>query len=83
MAKPSAKGPDRTVDIACARCREPLYRYRKGGKGALVKCFKARITQDHTLRPGICPGCQGAFARETLVRGTPAFKIIGGKVRVK
>ncbi|MBY5921576.1 hypothetical protein [Ferrimonas balearica] len=83
MAKPNKKGPSTTVDIRCARCRAPLYRYRKGGKGALVKCFKERITEDFTTEPGICPGCGSQFARDTLVRGTPAFKMVGGKVSVK
>ncbi|GAA5192001.1 hypothetical protein [Ferrimonas gelatinilytica] len=83
MAKPNPKGPSSSVAISCARCRAPLYRYRKGGKGALVKCFKARISVDHTEVPGVCPGCGGQFARETLIRGMPAFKIIGGKVRVQ
>ncbi|MBY6017896.1 hypothetical protein KUW04_08910 [Halomonas denitrificans] len=40
MAKPNKKGPSTTVAISCARCRAPLYRYRKGGKGALVKCYE-------------------------------------------
>ncbi|MBY5992371.1 hypothetical protein [Ferrimonas balearica] len=83
MAKPNPKGPSTTVAIACAKCRTPLYRYRKGGKGALVKCFKERIAEDFTQAPGICPGCGSQFARDTLVRGTPAFKIVGGKVSVK
>jgi len=83
MAKPAKKGPVATVDIYCARCRTQLYKYRKGGKGALVKCFKERITTDYTLTPCICPGCQQPFARETLIRGAPAFKMIGGKVYMK
>lgn len=83
MAKPNKKGPDTTVSVSCARCRAPLYRYRKGGKGALVKCFKERIAEDFTSEPGICPGCGSQFARDTLVRGTPAFKMVGGKVQMK
>ncbi|GAA4891560.1 hypothetical protein [Ferrimonas pelagia] len=83
MAKPNKKGPQRTVDVLCARCKTRLYLYRKGGKGALVKCFKERIVQDFTTTAGHCPGCDGQFARETLVRGTPAFKMIGGKVIAK
>lgn len=39
MAKPNKKGPTKTVDIFCSSCRAPLFKYRKGGKGALVKCF--------------------------------------------
>lgn len=80
MAKPNKKGPTKTVDIYCAKCKAPLFKYRKGGKGALVKCFKERITVDHTQVPCTCPNCQQVFARDTLVRGTPAYKMIGGKV---
>lgn len=67
------------MDVLCTQCSKVLYRYRKGGKGALVKCFKERIVVDHTKTPGVCPGCGQRFARETLVRGVPAYKIIGGK----
>ena len=80
MAKPNARAPLKTIKVTCARCGADLYRYRKAGKGALVKCFKERISQDFTVESGICPGCGQLFARETLVRGVPAFKMIGGKV---
>jgi hypothetical protein len=83
MAKPNKKGPTTTVDIYCQQCRARLFRYRKGGKGALVKCFKERIEKDFTAQPCYCPGCDNQFARETLIRGTPAFKMIGGKVFAK
>ena len=83
MAKPNKKGPSATVDIYCSKCKTQLFKYRKGGKGALVKCFKERISKDYTELPCICPGCKLVFARDTLVRGTPAFKMIGGKVYCK
>lgn len=83
MAKPRKKQPTTTVDVYCSKCRTHLYKYRKGGKGALIKCFKERITVDHTEIAGTCPGCDTVFAREQLIRGTPAFKIIGTKVWVK
>ncbi|WP_394497656.1 hypothetical protein [Shewanella sp. ENK2] len=83
MAKPNAKGPTRTVDVFCAKCKTQLFKYRKGGKGALVKCFKERIVDDYTEKPCICPQCDTPFARDTLVRGTPAYKMIGGKVTMK
>ncbi|MCG9770507.1 hypothetical protein L1D59_18085 [Pseudoalteromonas piscicida] len=83
MAKPNKKGPVRTVDIYCAECRQQLFKYRKGGKGSLVKCFKERITQDFTANQINCPHCEQEFARDTLVRGAPALKIIGGKVTFK
>ncbi len=83
MAKPNKKGPSRTVDVYCSRCKARLFKYRKGGKGSLVKCFKERINEDFTEQPCICPGCGGEFARDVLVRGTPAYKIIGGKAYAK
>ncbi|KTF16690.1 hypothetical protein [Pseudoalteromonas sp. H105] len=83
MAKPNKKGPTKTVDIFCGHCKAQLYKYRKGGKGALVKCFVERISQDFTSTPCICPQCERPFARETMIRGAPAYKIIGGKVTLK
>ncbi|MFC3193332.1 hypothetical protein ACFODZ_03645 [Marinicella sediminis] len=83
MAKPNKKAPTATVDVYCSQCKTQLYTYRKGGKGSLVKCFKERISKDFTNTPGVCPGCEQSFARDTLIRGTPAFKMIGGKVFCK
>ncbi|WP_407330369.1 hypothetical protein [Enterovibrio sp. 27052020O] len=83
MAKPNKKLPTRSVDIVCGKCKTRLFKYKKGGKGALVKCFKERIVVDYTTRPCACPNCGVVFARETLVRGTPAYKIIGGKAALK
>ncbi|MDN3379847.1 MULTISPECIES: hypothetical protein [unclassified Pseudoalteromonas] len=83
MAKPNKKGPTKTVDIFCSQCKTQLFKYRKGGKGALVKCFKERINQDFTTTPCICPQCERPFARETIIRGAPAYKMIGGKVTFK
>lgn len=80
MAKPNKKGPTKTVDVFCSQCKTQLFKYRKGGKGSLVKCFKERISKDFTKSPCTCPNCGIQFARDTLVRGTPAYKIIGGKV---
>lgn len=83
MAKPNKKGPTKTVQIYCSKCRALLYKYRKGGKGALVKCFIERIVEDHTKAVCICPECDVVFGREMLIRETPAYKIIGGKVTMK
>ncbi len=83
MAKPNAKGPVRTVQIVCAKCKSLLLKYRKDGKGALVKCFKERIVENYTEDEGICPSCDSQFARSTLIRGTPALKMVGGKVNIK
>ncbi|WP_293750628.1 hypothetical protein [uncultured Paraglaciecola sp.] len=83
MAKPNKKVPESSVDIYCNGCKTQLFKYRKGGKGSLIKCFKQRITKDFTLVPCSCPKCKTIFARDTLVRGVPAFKMIGTKVFTK
>ena len=64
MAKPNPKAPEKTVSISCARCGALLYKYKKSGKGALVKCFKERIVKNNTTTPCQCPECQQIFARE-------------------
>jgi len=83
MSKPNAKAPAKTVNIYCKLCQQQLFKYKKGGKGSLVKCFKERITKDYTSVSCTCPKCENIFAREMLIRGTPAYKIIGGKVWFK
>ncbi|MEZ9199033.1 hypothetical protein [Shewanella sp. 10N.286.54.B9] len=83
MAKPNKKGPTQTVEIFCAKCKAILFKYRKGGKGALVKCFKERIVTDYTTAACRCPKCDQEFARETIIRGAPAYKFVGGKVTMK
>lgn len=62
------------------KCRQLLYRYRKGGSGGLVKCFVSRIAKDLTAGDLRCPNCGQQFARETLINGRPAHKIVQGKV---
>ncbi|TRX55702.1 hypothetical protein [Thalassomonas sp. M1454] len=83
MAKPNKKLPTKSVDILCRQCKSVLFKYKKGGKGALLKCFKERITQDFTKQSCQCPNCDSIFARDVLVNGTPAFKIIGNKAFAK
>jgi hypothetical protein len=83
MSKPNSKAPAKTVNIYCNKCQQQLFKYKKGGKGALVKCFKERISKDYTIEPCTCPKCETVFAREMLIRGTPAYKMIGGKVWFK
>ena len=40
-------------------------------------------TEDYTNQDLCCPKCGQEFARERMIRGTPAHKIIGGKVKIK
>lgn len=72
--------PRRNIAIHCAGCRTLLYRYSKGGTGALVKCFLERILEDRTAGDCRCPKCGGEFARPWATSGKPAHKIIGARV---
>jgi hypothetical protein len=70
----------RTIAIHCARCRCLLYRYRKGGRGGLVKCRPERLVEDRTAGDLRCPDCGQQFARAACMGGGPVHKIIQGKV---
>jgi predicted RNA-binding Zn-ribbon protein involved in translation (DUF1610 family) len=84
-----------TVSVNCSRCGTRLFRYKKknGTKSNLVKCFVERIAEDTAgvLREQQgteeateyqCPSCGQRFARAAVIRGRPALKLVGGKVRM-
>jgi uncharacterized protein (DUF2225 family) len=60
-----------------------LYKYLKEGRGHLIKCYKDNILQDFTNGDLKCPKCGEKFAREAIIHGRPAYKIIQGKVFTK
>lgn len=76
-------GKSRTIKIFCNACTHHLYTYRKGGNGALVKCFEHKILEDQTAGDCRCPQCGSTFCRHMRIKGMPAHKIVGGKVFVK
>ena len=57
----------RTISIFCAACRRLLYKYRKGGRGGLVKCLEDRIADDRTAGDLKCPHCGQEFARFKMI----------------
>jgi len=71
------------IKIFCSQCKLLLYKYQKGGSGRLVKCYKEKIVKDFTNGNLKCPQCKQPFAREAMIHGKPAHKIIQGKVFVK
>ena len=73
----------RVIGVYCADCKNLLYKYFKAGPGHLVKCYKHRILIDYTNGDLKCPKCGKQFAREAMIHGKPANKIIQGKVFVK
>jgi DNA-directed RNA polymerase subunit M/transcription elongation factor TFIIS len=77
------KGRAWTINIFCSKCNTLLYKYRKEGRGHLIKCYKSRIAGDYTKGDLKCPKCGESFAREAMIHGKPANKISQGKVYVK
>lgn len=71
------------IHIHCGKCKTPLYKYQKDIPGHLVKAFKDRIIKDHTRGDKKCHNCGQEFARDAVIQGRPAHKIIQGKVYVK
>ncbi len=46
--------------VKCAKCKTKLLKYRKVGKGKLLRCWKDRIVEDYTSKEGSfmkCPKC--------------------------
>ncbi|MFQ6041553.1 MAG: hypothetical protein ACE5PV_11910 [Candidatus Poribacteria bacterium] len=81
--KPEKRIKGKTIKVYCAKCRTLLYKYRKQGTGHLLKCYKNRIAKDFTQGDLKCPRCEEQFAREAMIHGSPASKIIQGKVFVR
>lgn len=42
----------RMLTIKCAKCKRKIFRYVKIGKGKVWHCWKARITEDYSIRDG-------------------------------
>ncbi len=80
MPKPSNY---RSIDILCSACLTKLYKYRKGGRGSLVKCLPERILKDYTQGDLHCPNCGQEFARVAQMGGNLVHKIVSGKVITK
>ena len=77
--------------VVCQKCSTTLFRYKKknGLKSSLVKCYIERIVDDPlgllAAERGSemeCPKCKSRFARDALIHGRPALKMVGGKVRM-
>ena len=82
----------RNLEVACV-CGQPLARYRKGGKGRLIKLFLDRVVVDHAgifvTEPKLplhaeiaCPTCDRRVATVQVIRGRYAAKLNQGAVRI-
>ena len=77
----------RVLDVKC-QCGVLLFKYFKGGRGRLIKCFLDEIEHDQVgivdlplgSRP-TCPGCGKEIGIVRIVRGRPALKLNQGAVQ--
>jgi len=46
------------LTIKCAKCKKPVFKYIKVGKGRVLRCHKARIVKDYTRIDGNKVLCQ-------------------------
>ena len=80
-------GRGRVIKVEC-RCGRLLFKYFKGGRGRLIKCYFSEIRKDYVgvsdcptdARP-TCPGCGKDLGIVRMVRGRPALKINQGTVK--
>jgi hypothetical protein len=80
-------GKGRVIKVEC-RCGQLLFKYFKGGRGRLIKCYLGEIREDYAgvlgcltgARP-TCPGCGKELGIVRLVRGRPALKINHGTIK--
>ena len=81
-------GRGRVIKVEC-RCGRLLFKYFKGGRGRLIKCFLSEIRKDHVgvldcptgARP-TCPECDKELGIVRLVRGRPAIKLNQGTIKL-
>jgi hypothetical protein len=77
----------RVVDVEC-RCGQYLFKYYKGGRGRLIKCFLGEIREDRAglaaqplgARP-TCPNCGKELGIVRFIRGRPALKLNQGTIK--
>jgi hypothetical protein len=77
----------RVIKVEC-RCGQLLFKYYKGGRGRLIKCYLDEIRKDYvgilegaTDSPPTCPGCGKVLGAVRIVHGRPALKINQGTVK--
>ncbi len=85
----------RVITVEC-QCGQPLFKYYKGGRGRLIKCFFDEIRRDFVgildafederlgqanSTPPLCPHCGGELGIVRIIRGRPALKINQGTVK--
>ncbi|MBS3741379.1 MAG: hypothetical protein KGY75_02925 [Candidatus Cloacimonetes bacterium] len=42
----------RIIDVKCPGCKNKIFKYKKVGKGNLLRCWKNKIITDNSIREG-------------------------------
>jgi len=48
----------RAIIIRCDKCKSKIFKYKKVGRGHILKCYKSRIIEDNAAYEGIKVLCQ-------------------------
>ena len=82
--------PERSkvIEVACL-CGVVLFKYKKIGKGRLVRCYLPRILEDRVGVPaGIalgrdvaCPACASRIGTVIGIKGMRAIKLNQGQIK--
>lgn len=58
----------KSLYVYCNACQALLFKYKKGGSGALIKIRPSRILENYTLNNLDCPTCGATFAKPMPLR---------------
>ncbi len=74
------------LTIKCAACKTKIFKYRKIGKGQVLRCYKSRINRvfkaemtDNHLRCGKCKSVLGKIVGDRIKMEQQAFTYSGKK----
>ncbi|OQY37062.1 MAG: hypothetical protein B6226_05620 [Candidatus Cloacimonetes bacterium 4572_65] len=77
----------KVVDVTC-KCGQVLFKYRKSGSGALIKCFTSNVLSSsidvdniHLLEKAHCPFCKKEIGYWNRINGKIALKLNNGTVK--
>lgn len=48
----------RIITIRCDKCKNRIFKYKKVGRGHILKCYKSRILEDNAVYKGTDVLCQ-------------------------
>ncbi len=76
------------LTIKCARCKTKIMKYKKIGRGNVLRCYKDRITRlydaeiaDNLLQCGGCGNTIGEIEEKQVNMNQDAFTYSGHKIR--